>query len=369
MRQDDRAPAILVVIMPFGALEFLDLRPLRLTSVLYEVTSRCNLACAHCYNVWKNGVGYSTEELGTEGALRLIAKAVKEGHCEQMTFTGGEPCLREDLETLVSFAKGRVRHVVLITNGTLLDEARIRSLLEAGVDLFELPLHGGDSAIHDEALGCPGSFDRITRTAVDIRRLGGQIAFVFVGKRANIAHWGAALELGVALGARSFLFNRWNAGGACHARPEELMPSVAQIHAALEVAEAGVQRYGVVISASIPLPPCLVDVSPYPNVAFGFCSAGGKHAYFTLDPMGFVRPCNHSATVLGNLLDQPFRRLARSRVLKDFVAARPAFCAGCAQEGICMGGCKAAAEVCSGDLRACEPFLAMNVDRARRPED
>jgi len=123
----------------------------------------------------------------------------------------------------------------------------------------------------------------------------------------------------------------------------------------------------VVISASIPLPPCLVDVSPYPNVNFGFCAAGGKNAYFTLDPMGFVRPCNHTTTVLGNLLEQPFRRLARSRTLKDFVAARPAFCAGCAKGSTCMGGCKAAAEVCGGDLRACEPFLAMNLDRARRP--
>jgi len=353
--------------MPFGALEFPDLRPLRLSSVLYEVTSRCNLACAHCYNVWKDGVDYPTGELDTAGATRLIAKAVKEGRCEQMTFTGGEPCLREDLEILVAFAKRRVRHVVLITNGTLLDEGRIRSLLGAGVDLFELPLHSGDPATHDEVLGCPGSFHRITRAAADIRSQGGQIAFVFVGKRSNIGHWEAALEVGVALGARSFLFNRWNAGGACHERPEDLMPSLEQIRTALEIAEAGVKRYGVVISASIPLPPCLVDVSPYPNVNFGFCAAGGKNAYFTLDPMGFVRPCNHTTTVLGNLLEQPFRRLARSRTLKDFVAARPAFCAGCAKGSTCMGGCKAAAEVCGGDLRACEPFLAMNLDRARRP--
>ncbi len=354
--------------MPLGTFKYPDLRPLRLSSVLYEVTSRCNLACAHCYNVWKDGVDYPTGELDTAGSLRLIAKAVKEGRCEQMTFTGGEPCLREDLETLVAFAKGRVRHVVLITNGTLLNERRIQSLLQAGVDLFELPLHGGDAATHDEALGCPASFHRITRAAVEIRHQGGQIAFVFVGKRANIGQWESALEVGVALGARSFLFNRWNAGGACHEKPEELMPSVEQIRAALAVAEIGVQRYGVVISASIPLPPCLVDTSPYPNVNFGFCSAGGRNAYFTLDPMGFVRPCNHTPTVLGNLLEQPFRHLARSRTLKEFVAARPAFCAGCAKETACMGGCKAAAEACSGDLRACEPFLAMNLDRARRPE-
>ncbi len=353
--------------MNLGAFQFSNFRPLRLSSVLYEVTSRCNLACAHCYNVWKDGVDYPAGELDTEGATRLIAKAVQEGHCDQLTFTGGEPCLREDLETLVAFAKARVSSVVLITNGTLLDEGRIRSLLEAGVDLFELPLHGGDPTAHDEVLGCPGSFARITGAAASIRRQGGQIAFVFVGKRSNIGQWEAALEVGVALGARSFLFNRWNAGGACHERPEDLMPTVEQIQSALEVAEAGVQRYGVTISASIPLPPCLVDTAPYPSVNFGFCAAGGQHAYFTLDPLGFVRPCNHTALILGNLLEQPFRRLARSPALKDFVSARPAFCIGCAVEKTCMGGCKAAAEACCGDLRACEPFLALNLDRVRRP--
>jgi radical SAM protein with 4Fe4S-binding SPASM domain len=267
----------------------------------------------------------------------------------------------------VAFAKTKVRHVVLISNGILLDEGRVRSLLEAGVDFFELPLHAGDPATHDGELGCPGSFDRVTRAAATIRRHGGQIAFVFVGKRSNIGHWEAALEVRVALGARSFLLNRWNAGGACRAHPEELMPTVDQIRAALGVAEAGAQRYGVVISASIPLPPCLVDTTAYPSVRFGFCSAGGSQAYFTLDPLGFVRPCNHTPTVLGNLLEQPFHHLARSQALQAFVSARPRFCGGCAQELTCLGGCKAAAEVCYGDLGACEPFLALNLDRVQRP--
>jgi len=342
-------------------------RRLRLGSVLYEVTSRCNLACPHCYNVWKGGDDEPPGELDTTGALRLIAKAVREGRCEQLTLTGGEPCLRKDLETLVRFAKTKVRHVILISNDTLLDAGRVASLLEAGVDFFELPLHAGDPATHDEALGCPGSFDRITRAAAAIRRGGGQVAFVFVGKRSNIGHWEAALDVGVALGARSFLLNRWNAGGACRSRPEELLPTVEQVQAALAVAEAGVRRYGVVISASIPLPPCLVDTSAYPSVRFGFCSAGGSQAYYTLDPLGFVRPCNHTPTVLGNLLDQPFHRLARGPVLQAFVAARPRFCAGCPQEATCLGGCKAAAEVCYGDLSACEPFLAQNLERVRRP--
>jgi hypothetical protein len=37
-----------------------------------------------------------------------------------------------------------------------------------------------------------------------------------------------------------------------------------------------------------------------------------------------------------------------------------------ALEQECLGGCKAAAEVCYGSLRACEPFLELNRDHARK---
>lgn len=344
------------------------LRPFRLASVLYEVTARCNLACAHCYNVWKDGVAYPMAELDTDQAEALIAKAIRESRCEQFTFTGGEPCLREDLERLVAFAKARVRHTVLISNGTLLDAVRIDRLVRAGVDLVELPLHAGDPETHDAVLGCPGSFDHITRAATALREAGAQVAFVFVGRRSNMDRWPAALELGVALGARSFLLNRWNAGGSAHARPEALLPTPAQVTEALAAAEAGVRRYGVAISASIPLPPCLVDTAAFPSVGFGFCSAGSDRAYFTLDPLGRVRPCNHSPTILGDLRTQSFRRIARSPAMRRFREARPAFCGGCPKARDCQGGCKAAAEACYGDLHACEPFLALHAGQARRPE-
>ncbi|MHC4084090.1 MAG: radical SAM protein [Planctomycetota bacterium] len=110
-------------------------------SLLYEVTPRCNLKCLHCYNVWKDEVAYAKEELSTQQALELIKKAIKESGCRQFTFTGGEPTLRDDLEELVACAALGCKNVTLITNGTLLSERRVKSLIKAGVSLFELPLN------------------------------------------------------------------------------------------------------------------------------------------------------------------------------------------------------------------------------------
>lgn len=333
-------------------------------SMLFEVTPRCNLRCLHCYNVWKDRDDYPTEELPTARAVALIEKAIRETRCSHFTLTGGEPCLREDLEDLVAAAARRCKQVNLITNGTLLNESRIRSLLHAGVSLFELPLNGPDRETHNHMAGGIDCFDAVTRAAAEIRYQGGSIAFVFVGTKHNIDLWERTLELAIALGARGFLFNRYNAGGECRGRPDALMPSVEQVKAGLAVAESYAAEYGVGIGASIAIPPCLIDPKAYPHVGFGFCAAGTERAYYTLDPVGNVRPCNHTPSILGNLFDTPLKTLVRSPALKAFVAARPPFCAGCKLETACQGGCKAAAEACYGDLSACEPFLALNQERA-----
>jgi pyrroloquinoline quinone biosynthesis protein E len=339
-------------------------RPFRLDSILFEVTPRCNLHCLHCYNVWKNSIVYPAQELDTARAKELIGLAIEQSKCRQFTFTGGEPCLREDLEELVAFAAARCEHVALITNGTLLTEARVSSLIQAGVSLFELPLNSSERTMHDRLAGKEGSFDKVTRAAAEIRFHGAELAFVFVGTKLNIEHWQEALELGIALGARGFLFNRYNAGGECHGKPEDLMPSVEHVRRGLEIAQDYSVKYGVSIGASIAIPPCLIDPTPFPNVGFGFCAAGTERAYFTVDPLGNVRPCNHTPTVLGNLFEKPFKKMARCETLRDFMAARPAFCAGCRLEHECQGGCKAAAEACYGDILAREPFLELNREQA-----
>lgn len=329
-------------------------------SLLYEVTTRCNLTCAHCYNVWKDDVGYAEEELPTERALKLIAKAIGDSKCRQFTFTGGEPLMRKDLEEFVRLARSKCERVVLITNGTLLTKARIQSLIESGVSLFELPLNSADRSTHDRMAGCSGSFDKVTRAAAEIRYYGGALALVFVATSLNVGHWKDTLELGIAIGAKTFLFNRYNAGGECHGNPELLMPSVEQLREGLRIAEEYSQMHGVGIGASIPIPPCLIDPKDFPHVGFGFCAAGTDRAYYAIDPLGNVRPCNHTSTVLGNLFESSFEKIAKSPTLAHFMAQRPSFCGGCKLEEECLGGCKAAAEACYGSLTACDPFLQMN---------
>jgi radical SAM protein with 4Fe4S-binding SPASM domain len=190
-----------------------------------------------------------------------------------------------------------------------------------------------------------------------IRLHHGQVITAFVATRVNIGDLYETIKLAFAFGARAIMFNRFNPGGRGRKHLHELLPSIEQVREALTVAESASVEFGIPISCSIPIQPCLIDTSTFPHLGFGYCAAGSERAYYTLDPLGNVRPCNHSTTILGNLFEESFGNLVSPVKLKEFVNTVPAKCTACKQRAICQGGCKAAGQVCYGSLDAIEPFL------------
>ena len=330
-----------------------------LQSLIFEVTQHCNHACLYCYNVWQGDTfsRYPRGELDTSKTLFLLGKALDETDCNHITLTGGEPLLRKDLPVLLDFLRGRKVRVTIISNGRLLTEQTALSLIERGVALFELPLLSHKRAVHDCLSAAPGAWDSVLAALTHIRLHRGQVVTAFVATRVNIGHLYESIKLAFAFGARAVMFNRFNPGGRGRAHLRELLPTVEQVREALAVADAASVEFGIPISCSVPIQPCLIDTSAFPHLSFGYCSAGTERAYYTLDPLGHVRPCNHSSTILGNLFEKNFEDIVSSECLMEFVNAHPVLCSACGQRAACQGGCKAAAQVCYGSLEAVEPFL------------
>jgi radical SAM protein with 4Fe4S-binding SPASM domain len=336
-----------------------------LQSLIFEVTQRCNHACLHCYNVWQGDGSYPRGELDTPHTLDLLARALDGTDCRHVTLTGGEPLLRPDLPEILEFLQQRRVRSTVISNGRRLDEKMAASLIGLGVGLFELPLLSHQRAVHDELSGLPGSWDAVLAAMANVRLQHGQVVAAFVATRKNIDHLYETIRLAFAFGARGFMFNRFNPGGRGRAHMEELLPSAAQVAQALETAEAASVEFGLPISCSIPIQPCLIDTSRFPHLGFGFCAAGSERAYYTLDPLGNLRPCNHTDLILGNLFEASFSDLIGSQKMQDFACAVPPFCTACSRRADCQGGCKASAQVCYGELNAQEPFLRCNQPVAR----
>lgn len=339
----------------------------RQDSFVFEVTQRCNHDCPHCYNAWKNPVDYPAGELPTGETLAMAGKLLDETEASLVTLTGGEPMLRTDIHEIVGFLAERRVTVNLITNGSLLDEVTITQLGPDKISIFELPLLSAERDIHDRMSGRAGAFDDVTLATANLKAASQRVVCVFVATKLNLPTWRETAEMAIALGADGIMFNRFNPGGEGRNNVERLQASPEELAGALAVANEIADEYDFPISCSIAMPPCLFEVKRYPKLTFGFCAAGTDRAYYTLDPLGNIRPCNHSTTILGNIRETSFAAMADSQLMRDFMAARPSFCDDCKLVDQCLGGCKAAAEACYGDVAACDPFLAAYKVQAVKP--
>ena len=116
----------------------------------------CNQKCLHCYAAGQP-MG-ETPELSTEQwktALALLRKA----NIPQVTFTGGEPTLREDLAELVEAAAWFVTR--LNTNGRLLTPELCAGLYEASLDSVQVTLYSAEGNIHNQLVGTNGFNDTV----------------------------------------------------------------------------------------------------------------------------------------------------------------------------------------------------------------
>lgn len=328
--------------------------------IVLEVTCACNLDCLYCYNVWKSPrCSYPRGQLPLVDTLHLIDRLLAELPLESVALSGGEPLLRADLPQIVAALWSRHVNTLIITNGTLLTQQRIERT--PGVGSYEVPLLSYRREVHDR-LAQAEAFDRVIQGVLNLRRLGEHFAMAFIATRLNCADLEKTLQLAIALGAEALLYNRMNVAAHNYPRLKELLPSPEMIRENLAVLEDFASRYPFPISCSIPLQPCLIDTGPYPHLHFGFCPLGGDDAYFTVDPLGNLRVCNHSSVILGNVLQNSFWDLYRQPYVERFKTEMPVGCLDCPAQvrDRCQGGCKAAAEECFGSFQDEEPFLAHN---------
>jgi radical SAM protein with 4Fe4S-binding SPASM domain len=128
-----------------------------------EVTRRCPLACAHCYNnLPMNDRQAQLEELTTAEHLRILDEMADAG-CLWLLYTGGEIFARPDFLEIYTYAKQRGFIITLFTNGTLINERIADYLVEWRPFAIEITLYGSTRETYERLTGVPGSYDRCIR--------------------------------------------------------------------------------------------------------------------------------------------------------------------------------------------------------------
>ena len=167
--------------------------------VNFEVTMRCNARCPFC-DYWKTSPEMKTRELAS------FVDAARAFDPMMVTFTGGEPLLRPDLEDLVAGVDRAIRYkwMTLLTHGAMLTLERARALWAAGIGQFGISLDYRDER-HDRARGIPGLTAKILANAERIRAEGMTVRFNTVIKDDNLdeimplVRAAAAMRVGVNL--------------------------------------------------------------------------------------------------------------------------------------------------------------------------
>lgn len=121
-------------------------------STIVRVNFFCNQACHFCC------VSTHLPTASDDQVRQAIIDASKEGG--DVVFSGGEPTLNPQLAQWVRLAKREgAGFIELQTNATRLgDDAKVTELIEAGVDMAFVSLHGATADTSDAVTDTPGTF-------------------------------------------------------------------------------------------------------------------------------------------------------------------------------------------------------------------
>lgn len=119
-----------------------------------ELTYRCNLNCIHCYC---KGSEDKDKELNTFQWKKILDEIQREG-CVYLTFTGGEPLIREDFLELYSYAKKKGFIIVVLTNGQALKGRVLDYLAKSPPYSIEVTLNGITTKTYEAITQIKGSF-------------------------------------------------------------------------------------------------------------------------------------------------------------------------------------------------------------------
>ena len=306
------------------------------------LTYRCNLTCRFCYAGCSAGglpAGWDeARALDLAGFTRALDVIHGEARCPSVSFTGGEPTLRPELEALVAHAHGLGMKTNLISNGWLLTGARVHALADAGLDSAQLSLEGPDAATHDALAGREGAFERLWAGLERLREAGVRVHTNTTVSQANLDRLDGIVDLAAERGLDRLTMNLIIPCGSAADSP--LQVAYTRIGPAVLALRERAQARGVRFIWYSPVPLCLFETP-----AFGLGSPGCAAAdgLLHISPAGDVLPCSsfrcHES--LGNVLSQPFSEIWQSGPARFFREKRmaPEPCRGCGRIEICQGAC------------------------------
>lgn len=322
--------------------------------VALNLTSRCNLKCAHCYLDATTKMSGGHDELTTEECCRLIDQIAEVNRGSLLVITGGEPLVRPDILDIARHAVKNQFMVVLGTNGMLIDDAMAKDLVETGVMGVGISIDSLDPAKHNAFRGMPKAWEGALDGIEACKRNGLQFQIHFSAQPMNYKELPSVIDWAHDLGAK--VLNVFFM--VCTGRGEELTDITPEQYEEVlgYLLECQDKYQDMLVRARCAPHFKRLAYEKDPNSPItkatgymgGGCLAGTNYARIT--PNGDMTPCPYMPLSAGNIRDTSFVDLwENSEVFNSFRYPKlKGKCGECEYSEIC-GGCRARPYVDHGD--------------------
>lgn len=135
-----------------------------LMSLQFELTSRCNERCIHCY------IPDIKKDKGIDMPLPLFKKAINqfsEMGGLQVSLSGGEIFMHKHIVDMINYCREKDMQIMLLSNLISLNNDHIKSIREANVNMVQVSLYSMDEKIHDSITTVSGSY-RKTKKSIEL---------------------------------------------------------------------------------------------------------------------------------------------------------------------------------------------------------
>jgi len=321
-------------------------------AVLAELTHRCPLQCPYCSNPLE--LERAKGELTTQEWLDALDQMAEMGVL-QVHFSGGEPMVRKDLETLTEKACAVGLYSNLITSAVLLDEARMEALAEAGLDHVQISFQSSEAADGDRIGGYKGGHAKKVKAARLVRQAGLPLTLNLVMHRQNLQHLREMIDMAVELDAHRVEIAHVQYYGWAYSNREALLPSRAQLEESIAVMEKAQAELKGRLAFDYVVP-------DYYARRPKACMGGWARQFLNITPSGKVLPCHAAETITGLKFES-----LRDRPLADIWETSAAFqkyrgtdwmpepCRSCDRRELDWGGCRCQAFAFTGDAGNTDP--------------
>jgi PqqA peptide cyclase len=330
-------------------------------ALIAELTHRCPLHCVYCSNPLE--LTQRNTELSTEVWSRVFQEAAELGVL-QADFTGGEPLARPDLVDLIRAARGSGLYVNLITSGLPMDEARLTSLVAAGLDHIQLSFQGSREETAAEISNTKSHAQKL-RVLEWFKQHRLAVTLNFVIHRRNIGQIPEMLAIAESSSATRVEFANVQYYGWAFANRENLLPTREQLTSSLELIQQARERLRGKIRIEYVVPDYYAKF-PKP------CMGGWGRKLMLITPGGGALPCHAAQIIPGlqfeNVKDRTLREIWESSVAFQKFRGENWMqepCKSCDRREQDFGGCRCQALLLTGDAAATDPVCSLSPQRGK----